>query len=333
MKRTAVVFALFLLASLTACGRQAPDITDTSVTPLAGKLANQTVVQTEPTERKTMAKVESSTVPFQPEVLTGKADDKANTFTGYRPLPAVTFSVSDPHNERKLPETAINHSFGVAKNEKPHQISVDSQAFFDQKGYNAVTYDNKTSDKVLYLTFDCGYENGLTGRILDILKERNVPAAFFCTLDHIRSAPELIARMIAEGHIIGNHSARHPNFTKITRTQMAEEIEACDNFLRERFGYSAPYFRFPEGAYSENALELVQSLGYQSVFWSLAYSDWDTTHQKGREYAFQTITQRLHPGAIILLHAVSADNAQALGDVIDYARRQGYEFRALTQLA
>lgn len=185
---------------------------------------------------------------------------------------------------------------------------------------------------MLYLTFDCGYENGLTNQILDILQEKDVPAAFFCTLDHIKSEPELIARMILEGHIIGNHSSGHPNFSKISRTQMAQEIETCDNYLREHFGYSAPYFRFPEGAYSESALDLVQSLGYKSVFWSLAYADWDTSSQKGKDYAFRTVTERLHPGAIILLHAVSADNAQALGDIIDYARGQGYAFRSLTQL-
>lgn len=269
---------------------------------------------------------------FVAENITGAPSATAKTYTGYLPLEAADFSVSDPENTRGLSAAAINHSFGVAKDGKPHQISVDSQNFFETKGYNAVTYDTKTTEKVLYLTFDCGYENGYTFDVLDTLKEKNVSAAFFCTLDHIEAEPELISRMIKEGHIVGNHSANHPNFSKISRTKMAEEIEECDNYLRKNFGYTSPYFRFPEGAYSESALDLVGSLGYKSVFWSLAYADWDTSAQKGADYAFDTVTARLHPGAIILLHSVSADNAAALGDIIDYALSQGYVFKPLTAL-
>ena len=269
---------------------------------------------------------------FRAENITGAPDPSAGTYTGYMPLPPVTFSVNDPTNSRGLSTSVINHSFGVAKNSKPHQISVDSQKYFDSKGYNAVTYDSKSTEKVLYLTFDCGYENGYTYDVLDVLKEKNVSAAFFCTLDHIKAKPDLITRMIKEGHIVGNHSDNHPNFSKIDRTKMAEEIQSVENHLRKYYGYSSPYFRFPEGAYNDSALDLVQSLGYKSVFWSLAYSDWDTSAQKGKDYAFNTVTARLHPGAIILLHSVSADNAAALGDIIDYALAQGYVFKPLTQL-
>ncbi|MBR4049023.1 MAG: polysaccharide deacetylase family protein [Clostridia bacterium] len=269
---------------------------------------------------------------FVAENITGAPSANAGTFTGYMPLNSVKFSVNDPDNSRGLPTSVINHSFGVAKEGKPHQISVDSQKFFETKGYNAITYDTKSTDKVLYLTFDCGYENGYTFNVLDTLKEKKVSAAFFCTLDHIEAEPELISRMIKEGHIVGNHSANHPNFSKISRTKMAEEIAECDNFLRKNFGYTSPYFRFPEGAYTESALDLVESLGYKSVFWSLAYSDWDTSKQKGAQYAFDTVTARLHPGAIILLHSVSKDNAEALGDIIDYALSQGYVFKPLTAL-
>ncbi len=269
---------------------------------------------------------------FRPENITGAYDPSAGTYTGYKPLPTVDFTVNDPENTRGLSTSAINHSFGVAKDSKPHQVSIDSQRYFDNNSFNAVTYDSKATEKVLYLTFDCGYENGYTYNVLDTLKEKNVSAAFFCTLDHIKAEPELITRMIKEGHIVGNHSTKHPNFSKISRTRMAEEIETVENHLRTKYGYSSPYFRFPEGAYSDCALELVQSLGYKSVFWSLAYADWDTSAQKGKDYAFKTVTARLHPGAIILLHSVSADNAQALGEIIDYALSQGYVFKPLTAL-
>ena len=111
---------------------------------------------------------------------------------------------------------------------------------------------------------------------------------------------------------------------------MAKEILDCDNWLRENFGYTSEYFRFPEGCYTEDALELVSSMGYKSIFWSCAYADWDVKKTKGGQYAFETVTARLHPGAIVLLHSVSPDNAEALGKIIDWARQNGYEFKALS---
>lgn len=256
---------------------------------------------------------------------------ETSPFTGRKILAPAVFEVCDPENTRSIPTERIEHSYGVAKNSQPHQNSVGAQSFFQSKKYRAICYDNKSSEKVLYLTFDCGWENGLTDKVLDTLKEKAVPAAFFCTLDHIKSSPELIARMINEGHIVGNHSAKHPNFAEIDRQRMADEILECDNYLRSTYGYSAPFFRFPEGCYTESALELVGSMGYTSVFWSCAYADWDVNAAKGGDHAFSTVTARLHPGAIILLHSVSPDNAEALGRIIDYARENGYEFRALTE--
>ena len=259
-------------------------------------------------------------------------DKSSATFTGYPPLGEVELKCSDPENSGGLSTQKIAHSYGVAKDGKPHQISVDSEKFFESGNYKAVTYDTKTHGKVLYLTFDCGYDNGYTEKILDTLKEKNVKAAFFCTVDEMKSAPEVIARMIKEGHIVGNHSTTHPSFDEISRSEMVKEIQDCDNYLRKNFGYTSPYFRFPKGEYSECALELVGSLGYTSVFWSLSYADWDTKAQKGADYAFEKVTSRLHPGAIILLHAVSSDNAGAMGRIVDYAREQGYEFKSLDEL-
>lgn len=250
--------------------------------------------------------------------------------TGMEILKSTSFTVNDPENTRGIPNEKIEHSFGVAKNGEPHENSKSAQKYFESTGYKAFCYDTKSSEKVLYLTFDCGWENGYTNKVLDTLKEKNVPAAFFCTLEHIKAEPELIARMINEGHIVGNHSSKHPNFAEISRQRMADEILECDNYLRETYGYSSPFFRFPEGSYTENALELIDSMGYTSVFWSCAYADWDVSQVKGGDYAFEKVTSRLHPGAVILLHSVSPDNAEALGNIIDYARQNGYEFKALT---
>lgn len=247
----------------------------------------------------------------------------------FAPLESVSYEIKDPGNSAGLSTKKICHSHGPASGGKPHYTVTQFQDTFDK--YGALTLDRTSGKKVLYLTFDCGWEyNNLTASILDTLKEKNVPAAFFCTLDHIEKQPELITRMINEGHIVGNHSATHPSFAEIDRTKMVREIEKTENFLRENYGYCAKYFRFPAGEYNESALDLVSSLGYMSVFWSVAYNDWNVKEIKGKDYAVKTIIERLHDGAVILLHSVSQDNADALGEIIDSARKQGYEFKALT---
>ena len=254
-----------------------------------------------------------------------------NTLTGLPPLETINYTVSDPDNRKGLSTEKISHSYGVAKNEVANDISFNSQKHFDDGNFKALTLDTKTQDKVLYLTFDVGYDNGYTGMILDTLKEKNVPAAFFCTVDEMESDPESIVRMINEGHIVGNHTDTHPSMDELSRTEMMHEIKAFDDHIRTNFGYTSPYFRFPKGEYSDCALDLVGSLGYTSVFWSLAYADWDTSAQKGAQYAVNTVIDRIHPGAVILLHAVSSDNAQGLGEIIDTARSMGYEFRSLDE--
>ncbi|MBQ3044534.1 MAG: polysaccharide deacetylase family protein [Clostridia bacterium] len=308
MKKSMLIFALAAVIMLSGCtGRDTLEETDANAPVTVEDI--RTTAETSRAENAGMT----------------------SALTGRRILPPASFKANDPDNSRNLSTKRIEHSYGVAKNSMPHQISVDNQKYFEATGYKAVCYDTKSSEKVLYLTFDCGWENGYTSKCLDVLKEKKVPAAFFCTLDHIESTPDLIARMINEGHIVGNHSANHADFTEISRQKMADELLECDNYLRKNFGYATSFFRFPEGAYNENSLELIDSMGYTSVFWSCAYADWDVNAAKGGDYAFETVTARLHPGAIILLHSVSPDNAEALGRIIDFARQNGYEFKALTE--
>lgn len=298
-----------------------------STTALTEEATAKAVVGTtrKETTTSTTTKTTTATSTTVPEQTTGSN----GTFTGLFALPPIRYTVPDPDNRQGLSTECINHSFGIAKDGKPHSISVDNQNRFDRNGQKAIAYDNKTTEKVLYLTFDSGYENGCTGKILDTLKEKNVPAAFFCTKNQLLDEPALVSRMIREGHIVGNHSDTHPNFSKISRTKMAKELESTENVLREKFGYSSTFFRFPEGAYNDSALDLVGSLGYTSVFWSVAYADWDVSNTKGADYATKTVIERLHPGAIILLHSVSPDNAAAMADIIDTARAMGYTFRSL----
>ncbi len=246
-------------------------------------------------------------------------------------LEAGTYTVNDPDNTRGLSTTAYGFSFGVAKNEKPHQITVDNQKRFDSlPNVRALAWDSKTEEKVLYLTFDCGYEyNDNTTKVLDVLKEKKIKAAFFCTLPYIKDNEAKVERMILEGHIVGNHSTTHPVFTNISRAKMAEELFGVYSALRTKFGYTTKYFRFPTGKNSDDSLELVTSQGYSSIFWSIAYKDYDTANQPGEDVAFKTITDRLHPGAVILLHIVSDDNAKILAKFIDYAQSNGYTFKTL----
>lgn len=259
----------------------------------------------------------------------GKNTGTDKTLTGLEPLPLVEFTVDDPENSKGLSTEKNAHAYGVAKNETPNDISINSQKHFDEGSFNALTLDNISTEKIVYLTFDVGYDNGYTGMILDTLKEKNVTAAFFCTVDEMMSDPDSIVRMINEGHIVGNHTENHPSMDELSRTEMMQEVKAFDDYIRTNFGYSSPYFRFPKGEYSDCALDVLGSMGYLSVFWSLAYADWDINDQKGASYAHDTVVSRIHPGAVILLHAVSSDNAQALGDIIDTVRSMGYEFRSL----
>ena len=311
-KFTALTLSVLLLFSLASCDK---------------KSANEKVTG-EKDNRPSVTEAEKK----NEKVIKGANTGTDETFTGFKPLGKRNFTVSDPDNSRGLSTEKICHSFGVAKDGKANDISKNAQKYFDEKNFDAVTLDTVTKKKVMYLTFDCGYENGYTMKILDVLKEKNVPAAFFCTLHEMEQNPDIIARAINDGHIVGNHTNTHPSMDEISRMQMTDEIKAFDDYLREHFGYSALYFRFPKGEYSDCALDLVSSLGYTSVFWSLAYSDWDLDNQKGKDYAVETVSARFHPGAVILLHSISPDNAAALPEIIDKAREQGYEFRALTQL-
>ena len=298
----------------------------------------QSGAQAESTSADPTAPAEQSTALVLPEsdspqpgglgvILKGKPD--ADAASGLAPLPTVHYDVPDPNNSRGLSEAKKEHSHGPASGGKAHHTVEAFQDLFDRFG--ALTLDRTSSEKVLYLTFDCGWEyDNLTSVILDTLRDKQTPAAFFCTLDHIKKQPALIARMIREGHIVGNHSDTHPSFPSISRTQMVREIENTENELRASFGYCAKFFRFPAGEYNESALDLLQSMGYRSVFWSVAYNDWNIEQVQGAETARKTVIDRLHPGAVILLHAVSKDNAAALGQIIDDAQAQGYIFRALS---
>lgn len=179
-------------------------------------------------------------------------------------------------------------------------------------------------ENTVTLSFDQGYENGYTAPILDTLKEKNVRAIFFLTGHYVRSQPELVQRMVDEGHILGNHSDSHKVYCRqLDIEQSFEDAKWMQDYVREHFDYEMRLFRFPEGEFSEQSLALMQQMGYKSVFWSFAYADWDVNKQPTPEAALEKITKFLHPGEIMLLHSVSKTNAEILPRVIDTIREKG----------
>lgn len=193
-------------------------------------------------------------------------------------------------------------------------------------------YLGAEEQKYLYLTFDEGYENGQTAKILDTLKDKGVTATFFITGDYFKTEEELVDRMVNEGHIVGNHTMNHPCLPEIKdKEQLEEEVLSLDRAFYKKYNQHMQFLRAPEGAYSEKTLAVTANLGYTNVFWSFAYDDWYRDKQRGKDYAYKKTMDNLHPGCVILLHAVSRDNAEALGSIIDSAREAGYTFLSLEE--
>ena len=190
------------------------------------------------------------------------------------------------------------------------------------------------NDKVIYLTFDAGYENGNVSKILDVLKEKEVPAAFFVLSHLIENDTALVERMFDEGHLVCNHTAKHKDMSAVTdKAAFEAELKALETVCLERTGKQmAKYYRPPEGKFSESNLRHAQELGYQTIFWSFAYADWDNQKQMDADAAKQKILSNIHAGEVMLLHPTSATNAAILGEVIDECRAQGYRFGTLHEL-
>lgn len=265
-----------------------------------------------------------------------------NSASAESPMPTATISPKATASAVPMPSAVQSKSdldsidnkgsgWGFKKNKGDEPSIYDSTKKLFEK-YDTY-YMDQTKPKALYLTFDEGYENGYTADILDTLKKCNVSAAFFITGPYAENQTELVQRMIDEGHIVGNHTVNHPNLPQLgSSAKMIKELNDLNSRVEEKYGIKMKYMRPPEGEYSERLLAAAQSEGYKTILWSFAYRDWDTKNQNGADYAFSQVTPYIHDGAILLLHAVSADNAAALERIIEYARSQGYEFRSLDEL-
>ncbi|MDG5786135.1 delta-lactam-biosynthetic de-N-acetylase [Evansella sp. AB-P1] len=243
---------------------------------------------------------------------------------------SITITTEATVHGESLSNKEHHWSFNPSKNNEPASTEpLYEQLLAKYGGY----YIGDTSEKELYLTFDNGYENGYTASILDTLKEKGVPATFFVTGHYLKNEQELINRMVEEGHIIGNHSYHHPSLPAVSDERLTKELESLRELYEELTGRTdMRYLRPPRGTFSERSLAMSSQLGYINVFWSFAYKDWEKDNQKGAQYAYDNIMKRVHPGAIMLLHSVSSDNAEALPKVIDDLKEQGYTFKSLDDL-
>ena len=201
------------------------------------------------------------------------------------------------------------------------------------KEYDAA-YIGDVTQKKIYLTFDAGYENGCTAKILDVLKKHQVPAAFFLVGNYIEKNADLVRRMESEGHIVGNHTMHHHDMSKRTdKTAFQKELTDLEDLYREKTGKEMPkFYRPPQGIYSEDNLKMAKELGYKTVFWSLAYVDWNNDSQPTKEEAFSRLLPRTHNGAVVLLHSTSRTNAEILDELITKWKAEGYTFGTIGEL-
>lgn len=195
-------------------------------------------------------------------------------------------------------------------------------------------YMGNTEEKKIYLTFDAGYENGVTEKILDVLQKHGVPAVFFLVGNYLEQNPELVKRMIAQGHTVGNHTYHHYDMSKISdETSFRKELESMEELYNQVTGEKMPkYYRPPQGCYSEDNLKMAQKMGYHTAFWSLAYVDWINDKQPTAQEAFSKLIPRIHNGAVVLLHSTSKTNGEILDELLTRWKEMGYTFGTMEEL-
>lgn len=220
--------------------------------------------------------------------------------------------------------------WGIKRNDNHEQPDLGSSNKSLLEKYNGIAMGN-SEEKIVYLTFDEGYEAGYTQKILNVLKENNVKATFFITAHYLNTQPELVQRMIEEGHIVGNHTVNHKSMPDLEDEKIKTEIMDLHKAVYEKFNYEMKYIRPPMGEFSERTLEITKNLGYTTTMWSFAYDDWNEQKQGREEYGKNKIISNVHNGAIILLHANSVDNSNILDTCIKEIKNMGYEFKNIDE--
>jgi peptidoglycan-N-acetylmuramic acid deacetylase len=257
--------------------------------------------------------------------------DYSTELTG-RVIDEVSSALEDDSSQQSVFSYEQKRCWGISRQPDSKTPKADPGADEILKKYGGKFVGDVTRN-IIYLTFDEGYENGYTSKILDTLKENNVKAAFFITGPYLNEHQDLVRRMVEEGHTIGNHTIHHPSLPEKDDSQIEEEVLGLERAFNEKFGAKMKFLRPPKGEYSERSLSITSKLGYCNLFWSFAYDDWHRDKIRGPEYAYKKVMSNLHNGEIMLLHAVSKDNADALDMIIKGVRASGFEFGNVEDLA
>ena len=241
----------------------------------------------------------------------------SNNYTGQMVSTATNVGLSN-----------VKIEWGIKRNDNHEQPDLGSKNKELISKYNGIAMGNKEKNYI-YLTFDAGYEAGYTEKILDTLKANNVQGTFFITAHYVNTAPDLVKRMIDEGHIIGNHTVNHKSMPSLSDEELKKEVMDLHQAIFKKYGYEMKYIRPPKGEFSERTLSLSEQLGYKSVMWSFAYVDWDENKQPAEIESINKIISNLHNGEVMLLHSTSKTNAGILDEVIKKAREEGFEWRSI----
>ena len=322
-EKTGTLVAAFLLtALLTGCGQAPPDASGVEDIPEGIPMTQfsheEGGLEGEPEDVRS-----DNTSEGEPEGIQGDIAPESTESLSPSPIPYVEPFVD------KLTQDGIGWglSFGNSGEQPRGNASREELA-----QYNAY-FMGDDGEKVIYLTFDCGYENGNTEPILDALKAHDASATFFVVGHFLETAPELVKRMAAEGHAVGNHTYHHYDVDTLDETTFQEEMKAVEELFQEITGVQlSPYYRPPEGKCGITNLKYAQGLGYSTIFWSLAHVDWDVNDQPSHEQALEKLTGRIHPGAIVLLHNTSRTNGEILDELLTKWEEMGYTFKPLSYL-
>jgi peptidoglycan-N-acetylmuramic acid deacetylase len=323
MKIRKILLSAAVLILLSGCSQAAVNYNTDIISAPAGSVDSQD----DSVKDETYADSKQKTKTDTPEPASNNSGEKTQA-AKLQPADTGTQD-AEPAKEYKLDFMALDkldntkYAWGLNLNDEHKTPGIPSDAKQMLEKYGGI-YLGDTSRKTVYLTFDEGYENGYTAKILDTLKENDVKALFFVTGPYIRKNSDLVKRMLDEGHEVGNHTINHPSLPETDNPSLEEELYGLDMQFSDKFGRRFKYMRPPMGEYSEKVLEAARQLGYKTVFWSFTYRDFDVNNQKGADYAFKKVMDNLHNGAVILLHAVSRDNAEALDKIIKEIKAQGY---------
>lgn len=257
-------------------------------------------------------------------------------FLGILIVLIFSLSVISTNSENETVKTSSQISenkkigWGIKRNDNHEQPDVGSENKEILESNDGICFGNKDK-KIIYLTFDEGYEAGYTSKLLEILKNNDVKAAFFITAHYVNTQPELVKQMIDEGHIVGNHTVNHKSMPDLSDEEIKKEVMNLHQSIYDKFGYEMKHIRPPMGEFSKRTLEVTNSLGYKTVMWSFAYEDWNENKQPDETKSIQKVINNLHNGEIMLLHGNSKTNTNILDTIIKEAKNMGYEFKSLDE--